>query len=238
MTLGEGELVAGINRVSDQLGHGFLVQVDGVFPFGGKEDLLNLLRSDRNGLAFGIASQLGAKVWEVGDVKEGLGQANLHLHLSGIIFTNCLHCSVKVCVHDLNASLNQKNIINKGKAPEVVPGLGNSSDGSPMRAKVRVQWTNHRFFRPVGGQKIDDHDLLTRGAMGGGPFATGLCPLQVRGGNRSSTRHNLLGVNDGSSGCSQEGLGHLDKPCLSSGATLPLLGGRGLGEGNSGGSHC
>jgi hypothetical protein len=60
-------------RVSDQLGHSPLVQVDGVFPFGGKEDLLNLLWSDRDGLAFGIVSQLGAKVQEVGDVKEGLG---------------------------------------------------------------------------------------------------------------------------------------------------------------------
>jgi hypothetical protein len=107
-----------------------------------------------------------------------------------------------------------------------------------MRAKVGVQWTNHQFFRPVGGQRSDDHNLFMRGAMGGGLFATGLRPLQVRGGNRSGTGHNLLGMNNGSSGCSQEGLGHLDKPCLSSSSALPLLGGRGLGEGNSGSSHC
>jgi hypothetical protein len=106
-----------------------------------------------------------------------------------------------------------------------------------MRAKVGVQQTNHWLFRPVGGWRSDDHNLLARGAMGGGPLATGLCPLQVRGGNRSGTGHNLLSVNDGSSGCSWEGLGHLDKPHLSGSSALPLLGGRGLGEGNSSGSH-
>jgi hypothetical protein len=37
--------------VSDQAGHGPLVQVDGVLPFGGKEDILDLLWSDRDGLA-------------------------------------------------------------------------------------------------------------------------------------------------------------------------------------------
>jgi hypothetical protein len=107
-----------------------------------------------------------------------------------------------------------------------------------MRAKVRVQRTNHQLFRPVGGWRSDDHDLLLRVSMGGQPFAMGLCPLQVGGGNRSSTRHNLLGMNNGSSGWSQEGLGHLDRPCLSSSSALPLLGGRGLGEGKSGGSPC
>jgi hypothetical protein len=140
-------------------------------------------------------------------------------------------------MHDLDVSLNWKNMTHKGKAPKVVLGLGNSSDGSPMRAKVGAQQTNHRLFRPVGRQRSDDHNLLLKGAMGGGPFVMGLCPLQVGGGNRSSTRHNLLGVNDGSSGCSQEGLGHLDKPCLSSSSTLPLLGGRGLGESHSSSSY-
>jgi hypothetical protein len=40
--------------VSDQAGHGPLVQVDGVLPFGDKEDFLDLLWSDRNGFAIGI----------------------------------------------------------------------------------------------------------------------------------------------------------------------------------------
>jgi hypothetical protein len=80
-------------------------------------------------------------------------------------------------MHDLNVSLDWKNITNKGKAPKVVPGLGNSSDGSPMSAKVRIQWINHQFFRPVGGWRGDGHNLLTRGAMGGGLFAMGLRPL-------------------------------------------------------------
>jgi hypothetical protein len=171
-------------------------------------------------------------------VKEGFGQANLHLCLSGVVFTDPLCCSVEVSMHDLNVSLNQKNITHKGKAPEVVLGLGNSLDGSPMRAKIGVQQTNHWLFRPVGGQGSDNHNLLVGGAMGGGPFAMGLCPLQVRGHNRSSTRHTLLGINNSSSGCGWEGLGHLDKPCLSSSSALPPLGGRGLGEGNSGSSRC
>jgi hypothetical protein len=40
--------------VSNQAGHGPLVQVDGVLPFGGKEDFLDLLWSDRNGFDVGI----------------------------------------------------------------------------------------------------------------------------------------------------------------------------------------
>jgi hypothetical protein len=141
-----------------------------------------------------------------------------------------LRCGVKVGVHDLDVSLNQQNITYEGKAPKVVPGLGNSSDGSPMSAKVGVQQPNHQLIGPVGAQGSDNHDILTRGAMGGGLLVTGLCPLQVGGGNRSSTRHHLLGMNDSSSGCGQEGLGHLDKPCLSSGSALPLLGGGGWGR--------
>jgi hypothetical protein len=74
--------------------------------------------------------------------------------------------------------------------------------------------------------------------VGGGPFVTGLCPLQIGGSNNSSTGHHLLGVDNGSSGSGLEGLGHLDKSCLGSGGTLPPLGGRGLGEGNSGGGCC
>jgi hypothetical protein len=111
--------------------HSPLVQVDGVLPFGGKENLLNLLWGDRDWLAFGVVSQLGAKVQEVRDAEEGLERANLHLHLSGIVFTDPLCCSIEVGVHDLNVSLNWKNITHKGKAPKVVPGLGNGSDGSP-----------------------------------------------------------------------------------------------------------
>jgi hypothetical protein len=121
--------------VSDQVGHGPLVQVNGILPFGGKENLLNLLWSDRNGLAFGIVSQLGTKVQKVRDAKEGFGQANLHLRLSGIIFTDPPCLSIEVSLHDLNVSLDQENITNKGKAPKVVPGLGNGLDGSPMRVK-------------------------------------------------------------------------------------------------------
>jgi hypothetical protein len=81
--------------VFDQAGHGPLVQVNGVLPLGGKEDLLDLLWSDRNGFAFCVVSQLGTKVQEVGDAEEGLGQANLHLHLSGVIFTDPLCHSVE-----------------------------------------------------------------------------------------------------------------------------------------------
>jgi hypothetical protein len=123
--------------VSGQAGHGPLVQVNGVLPFGGKEDFLDLLWSDRSGLTFGIVGQLGTKVQEVRDAEEGLGQANLHLHLGGIVFMDPLCRSVKVGMNDMNVSLDWKNITNEGKAPEVVLGLGNSSDGSPMRAKVK-----------------------------------------------------------------------------------------------------
>jgi hypothetical protein len=70
------------------------------------------------------------------------------------------------------------------------------------------------------------------GAVGGGPFMTGLRPFRIGGGNNGSTGHHLLGVNDGGSGSGQEGIGHLDKPCLGSGGTLPLFGRRGLGKGN------
>jgi hypothetical protein len=95
--------------------------------------------------------------------------------------------SVEISMHDLNVSLDQKNVAHEGKAPKVVPGLGNGSDGSPTRAKVGVQQTNHQLFRPVGGRRSDDHNLLVGGAMGGGLFMTGLCPLQLRGGNGSGT---------------------------------------------------
>jgi hypothetical protein len=43
---------------------------------------------------------------------------------------------IKVCVHDLDISLNWQNIAHKGKAPKVVPGLSDGSDGSPMSAKI------------------------------------------------------------------------------------------------------
>jgi hypothetical protein len=49
--------VSNLHGVSDQAGHGPLVQVDGVLPFGGKEELLDLLWSDRDGLA------VGAIIW-------------------------------------------------------------------------------------------------------------------------------------------------------------------------------
>jgi hypothetical protein len=131
------------------------------------------------------------------------------------------------------------NVTHKGKAPEVVPGLSDGSDGSPMSAKVRVQRSNHRLIGPVGGWRSDDHDLLARGAVGGGPFTTGLHPFGIGGGNNGSTGHYMLGVNNGGNGSRREGLGHLDKPCLGSSSTLPFLGRRGLGEGNSGGCrHC
>jgi hypothetical protein len=90
----------------------------------------------------------------------------------------------------------------------------------------------------VGGQQDNDNNLLLGGAVSSGPFVMGLCLLGVGGGNRGNTRHNLLGVNNGSSGCCWEGLGHLDKPCLSSGSALPLFRRRGLREKNSGGNHC
>jgi hypothetical protein len=124
------------------------------------------LEARRISLTFCGVTGMGAKVQEVRDVEEGLGQANLHLHLSGVIFMDPLCCSIKVSMHDLNDSLDWKNVTYKGKAPEVVLGLGNGSDGSPMRAKVGVQWTNHWFFKPVGGWRSDDHNLLAGGAMG------------------------------------------------------------------------
>jgi hypothetical protein len=163
--------------------------VNGVLPLGSKENLLDLEWSDRDGFAFGVISELGTKVWEVRDAEEGFGRANLHPGLGGIVFTNPLRCGVKVCVHDLNVSLDRQNVTHEGKAPKVVPGLSDGLDGSPMSAKVGVQRSNHRLIRPVGGQRSDDHDLLARGAMGGGPFTTGLHPVQIRGGNNGSTRH-------------------------------------------------
>jgi hypothetical protein len=42
--------------VPDQAGHGPLVQVNSVLPFGGKEDILDLLWSGRNGFAIGVIS--------------------------------------------------------------------------------------------------------------------------------------------------------------------------------------
>jgi hypothetical protein len=42
--------------VPDQMGHGPLVQVDGILPFGGKEDFLDLLWSDRDRFAVGVIS--------------------------------------------------------------------------------------------------------------------------------------------------------------------------------------
>jgi hypothetical protein len=80
-------------------------------------------------------------------------------------------------MHDLDVHLDWQNITHKGKAPKMVLGLGNGSDGSLMRAKVGVQQSNHWIIGPVGGQGSDNHNLLTRGTMGGGLFATGLHPL-------------------------------------------------------------
>jgi hypothetical protein len=122
--------------VSDQARHGPLVQVNGVLPLGGKEDLLNLKWCDGNGLAFGVIGKFGAKVQEVGDAGEGFGQANLHPCLGGIVFMDPLCRSVEVCVHDLDVSFDQQNITHKGKAPKVVPGLSDGLDGSPMRTKI------------------------------------------------------------------------------------------------------
>jgi hypothetical protein len=212
--------------------------VNGILPLGSKENLLDLEWMDRYRFAFGVVSELGTKVQEVRDAEEGFGQANLHPGLGGIIFTNPLRRRVKVCVHDLDVSLDQQNVAHEGKAPEVVPGLSDGSDGSPMSAKIRVQRSNHRLIRPVGGRGSDDHNLLARGAMGDGPFTTGLCPFRIGGGSNGSTRHYLLGVNNGGSGSGQEGLGQLDKPCLGSSSTLPPFGRRGLGEGNSSGCRC
>jgi hypothetical protein len=49
--------------VPDQVGHSPLVQVYGVLLFGGKDNILDLLWSDWNGLAFGIVRQLSTKHW-------------------------------------------------------------------------------------------------------------------------------------------------------------------------------
>jgi hypothetical protein len=110
--------------------------VNGVLPLGSKENLLDLEWSDWNGFAVGVVSEFGAKVWEVRDVEEGFGRANLHPGLGGIVFTNPLCCGIKVCVHDMDVSFDRKNVAHEGKAPEVVPGLSDSSDGSPMSAKI------------------------------------------------------------------------------------------------------
>jgi hypothetical protein len=123
------------------VGHGPLLQVYGVLPFGGKENLFDLLWSDRNGLALGVVRQLSAKVQEVGYAEEGPGQANLHPCFSGIVFTDPLCCSIKVSVHDLNVILNQENITHEGKAPKVVPDLSNSLDGPLIRAKLAAAAT-------------------------------------------------------------------------------------------------
>jgi hypothetical protein len=95
-------------------------------------------------------------------VEEGFGRANLHPYLGGIVFMDPLRRGVKVCVHDLDISLDQQNVTHKGKAPKVVPGLTDGSDGSPMSAKVGVQQSNHQLIGPVGGWRSDDHDLLVR----------------------------------------------------------------------------
>jgi hypothetical protein len=106
--------------------------VNGILPLGSKENLLDLEWSDRDRFAFGVISELGTKVWEVGDAEEGFGRANLHLYLGGVIFANPLCRGVEVCVHDLDVSLNWQNVAHEGKAPEVVPGLSDGLDGSPM----------------------------------------------------------------------------------------------------------
>jgi hypothetical protein len=69
-------------------------------------------------------------------VEEGFGRANLHPCLGGTVFMDPLCRGVEVCVHDLDVSLDRQNITHEGKAPEVVPGLSDSSDGSPMSAKI------------------------------------------------------------------------------------------------------
>jgi hypothetical protein len=121
------------------VGHSTLVQVDDVLLFGGKENLLDLLWSDRDGLAFGIVSYLGAIVQEVRDAEEGLGQANLHLHLGGVILMDPLCCSVEVGMHDLNVSLNWKNVT-QGQGPQGGSGpqeqLGWLSHESQGRSSV------------------------------------------------------------------------------------------------------
>jgi hypothetical protein len=89
--------------------------------------------------------------------------------------------SIEVCVHDLDVSLDRQNVAHEGKAPKVVPGLSDSSDGSPMSAKIGVQQSNHRLIGPVGGWRSDDHNLLARGAMGSGPFVTGFALSKLEG---------------------------------------------------------
>jgi hypothetical protein len=74
-----------------------------------------------------------------------------------------LCCSIEVGMHDLDVSFDQQNITHKGKAPKVVPGFGNGSDGSPMRAKVGVQWSNHQLIRPVGGWGSDNTTSFQEG---------------------------------------------------------------------------
>lgn len=51
-------------------------------------------------------------------------------------------------MNDLDIILDQKNIIHKGKAPGLVPGLGHGADGSLVSAKVRVQPVNHQCRGP------------------------------------------------------------------------------------------
>jgi hypothetical protein len=126
--------------------------VNGVLPLGSKENHLDLKWGDGDGFAFGVISGFGTKVWEVGDAEEGFGRANLHPGLSGIIFTNPLCCGIEVCVHDLDVSLDRQNIAHKGEAPEVVPGLSDGSDGSPMSANgLSGQW--------VGGEVMTTTSL-------------------------------------------------------------------------------
>jgi hypothetical protein len=56
------EHCAGVRLVGifNQAGHGPLVQVNGILPFGGKEDILDLLWRDRNRFAIGI---IGTGKW-------------------------------------------------------------------------------------------------------------------------------------------------------------------------------
>jgi hypothetical protein len=91
--------------------------VNGVLPLGSKEDLLDLKWSDRNGFALGVISEFGTKVREVRDAEEGLGRANLHPGLGGIVFTNPLRSGVEVSVHDLDVGLDQQNVTYEGRGP-------------------------------------------------------------------------------------------------------------------------
>jgi hypothetical protein len=137
--------------------------VNGVLPLGSKENLLDLEWSDRDGFAFGVIGELGTKVREVRDSEEGFGRANLHPGLGGIVFTNPLRRGIEVCVHDLDVSLDWQNVAHEGKAPEVVPGLSDGSDGSPMSAKVRVQWSNHRLIGQWVGREVMTTTSLREG---------------------------------------------------------------------------